>query len=99
MAFLGVKESKEWFGLVAGALTTISFLPQVFDIFFAEDKYLATAGISIWMYLVFVTGVFIWMVYGIAIKSTSVILWNFATFIFAGSVFSMLVYYKWIVPV
>ncbi len=70
----------EVLGLLAGALTTISFLPQLLRIL----KTKSTEDISLWMYLVFVSGVALWLVYGFLIDSIPVIAANSVTILLAG---------------
>ncbi|MBC7128604.1 MAG: SemiSWEET transporter [Thermoplasmatales archaeon] len=64
-------------GLFAATLTTISFIPQVIKTFRlrrAED-------ISLAMYVLFCTGIFLWLVYGVLIKDFPIILANSITLI------------------
>ncbi len=77
-------------GVVAGILTTISFLPQVIKAWKTKQ----TKDISMGMYSIFVTGVALWLVYGIAIRDFPVIAANAVTFILAGSVLVMKILYK-----
>lgn len=67
-------------GLVAAFLTTISFLFQVVKTIKTRD----TSGISLLMYLVFITGVALWLIYGILLKNKIIILANLITLILAG---------------
>ena len=48
-------------GYIAGALTTISFVPQVIKAW----KTKSTRDISLGMFLIFTLGVLLWLVYGI----------------------------------
>ncbi len=48
-------------GYIAGALTTISFVPQVIKAW----KTKSTQDISLGMFLIFTLGVLLWLVYGI----------------------------------
>jgi MtN3 and saliva related transmembrane protein len=59
-------------GYLAGALTTLSLLPQVIKI----CKSRSAGDISFVMYLFFVAGISLWIVYGIAINSMPVIIAN-----------------------
>jgi MtN3 and saliva related transmembrane protein len=68
----------EIIGLIAGACTTFSFVPQILKIW--EDK--STKNISLGMYCIFGTGVIFWVVYGFLIHSLSVALWNIVTLLF-----------------
>lgn len=65
--------------MVAAALTTCSFLPQAVKTIKTKD----TSGISFFMYLMFTIGVLLWVVYGIYIKDSAIIVANLVTFIFA----------------
>ncbi len=75
----------ETIGMIAGFCTTISFVPQIIRIIKTND----TAGISFYMYLIFVIGLLLWLFYGILIQSNAVIFTNAATFILAGTVLIM----------
>ncbi len=59
-------------GLVAGALTTSAFLPQVIK----TVKTRSTKDISLGMFAVTATGLLFWLIYGILAKSLPVILAN-----------------------
>ena len=75
----------ELIGSIAGIGTTIAFLPQVIRTW----KTKSTQDISLAMYLVFCSGVFLWLIYGIGIMRWPVILANTFTFILACSVLAM----------
>lgn len=77
-------------GLVAGALTTVSFLPQVVKIWRAKSA----KDISYAMFLTFSGGVFLWLLYGIAIGATPVIVANAVTFVLALAVVLLKMRYK-----
>lgn len=78
--------SIEWLGGLAGALTTVSFLPQVFKTW----KTKSTDSLSMPMLLMMTTGIFLWGVYGVALESISIIVSNVITFVSA----SLLVFFK-----
>ena len=59
-------------GYFAGTLTTISFVPQVIKIW----KPKSTKDISLITFIAFCLGVFLWMVYGIILRSLPVIIAN-----------------------
>ncbi|MCX6801849.1 MAG: SemiSWEET transporter [Candidatus Diapherotrites archaeon] len=71
--------SPETLGFVAGFLTTISFLPQAIKAW----KTKSTKDISLPMYLVFILGVFLWIIYGFMINSLVVMLANVVTLLIA----------------
>ena len=64
-------------GLLAAALTTISFLPQVIKI--VKTKH--TKDISLLMYIIFMAGVLLWLFYGILLKEPPIIIGNGITLI------------------
>ncbi len=75
----GVMSKVEWLGILAGTLTTISFVPQVWRIWrrkSAED-------VSLGMFSLFATGVLAWLGYGILIRATPIIVANVVTLILA----------------
>ena len=69
----------DWIGVIAGTLTTIAFLPQVIQVV----KTKSTDDISLVMYVVFITGVAFWLLYGILLGAWPVIIANIVTFILA----------------
>jgi MtN3 and saliva related transmembrane protein len=68
--------------IAAAFLTTTSFLPQAIKTIKTRD----TSGISLAMYLIFVSGVFLWGIFGILVGNYPIIIANVITFIFAGIV-------------
>ncbi|MBU0630890.1 MAG: SemiSWEET transporter [Candidatus Margulisbacteria bacterium] len=66
-------------GIIAGALTTISFLPQVIKTYSTRH----TKDISLLMYLLFSCGLILWTVYGFRVGSFPVIAANSFTLILA----------------
>jgi MtN3 and saliva related transmembrane protein len=56
-----MKEYSLYIGVVAAFLTTMSFVPQVVQTVKTKD----TESISLGMYIMFVTGLTMWLVYGI----------------------------------
>ncbi len=65
----------EILGLVAAALTTASFVPQVYKTW--KEK--STKDISLTMYTVLFIGVVLWLIYGLNIQSLPVIFANTVT--------------------
>lgn len=65
----------EIIGIIAGILTTISFVPQVVRVLKTND----TKSISKAMYICFSLGVCLWLVYGFLINSFAVIAANIIT--------------------
>lgn len=66
-------------GATAGLLTTAAFLPQVW----LTWRTRSTQGISLGMYSIFTSGVFLWLVYGWMIGAWPIIITNGLTFILA----------------
>jgi MtN3 and saliva related transmembrane protein len=71
-----------YIGPLAAILTTASFIPQVIQVLKTRN----TEGISLGMYAMFVTGVFLWLIHGILIQDLPVIAANAVTFILASIV-------------
>ena len=64
-------------GLLAGCLTTAAFFPQVLKIW----KTRSATDISLGMFVLFSTGVLLWIVYGFSIGSVPVVLANSITLV------------------
>lgn len=62
----------EILGFVAAILTTAAFLPQVYKTWRTKD----VSGLSLTMFLMFFTGIALWLIYGFLIKSPSLIFAN-----------------------
>ena len=69
-------------GLVAATLTTVSFLPQAVQTW----KTKKTKDISLPMYATFTLGVFLWLIYGLLLKSLPIIAANVVTLILASCI-------------
>lgn len=68
----------ELLGLCAAFLTTFGFLPQAIKIFKTKD----TSGISLSMYVALITGVILWLAYGILLERPAIILANAVSMLF-----------------
>jgi len=75
----------EWVGGTAALLTTGAYIPQVAKVLRTRD----TASLSLGMYTLITTGLFIWMLYGLMIGSMSLIIANGIAFVLAGLVLFM----------
>lgn len=64
-------------GIIAGALCTISFLPQVARILRTRN----TKDLSLSTFLIFSLGICLWLIYGLLIKDIPVIAANAFTLI------------------
>jgi MtN3 and saliva related transmembrane protein len=77
-------------GLLAATLTTVAYVPQLLKVI----KTRSTHDISLAMYIVVCTGVLLWLIYGILIHNTPIIVANAVTFVIACSVLVMKIRYK-----
>ncbi|BBF86881.1 hypothetical protein DLM_3289 [Aquitalea magnusonii] len=75
----------EWLGLLAGCLTTLSFLPQVWLVWRKKSA----GDISLGMYLLMCSGVALWLSYGLLIHSRPVVLANGLTLLLSMAVLLM----------
>ena len=72
----------EWIGYLAATLTTVAFVPQVWQIWRSKR----TQDISLRMYVLFTCGIAAWLVYGLMIAAWPVVVANAITFVLAGMV-------------
>lgn len=77
--------STDIIGYVAAFCTTAAFVPQVLQVW----KTRSARDISLGMYVVFVTGIAFWLLYGLLIGAWPIIIANLVTFILAGGVLVM----------
>jgi MtN3 and saliva related transmembrane protein len=83
-------EINELIGMMAGTLTTVSFVPQVLKTW----KSRSAKDISLGMFLMFSLGVTLWLIYGFGIASMPVILANAITLVLALSILLMKMVFK-----
>jgi MtN3 and saliva related transmembrane protein len=69
-------------GNVAAFLTTVSFLPQALKTIRSKN----TKQLSLPMYILFVSGVALWICYGVSNKQLPIIIGNAVTFLLAGTI-------------
>jgi MtN3 and saliva related transmembrane protein len=69
-----------WVGYAAGTLTTLSFLPQVIKTWQSRSA----KDISLSMFLMFCTGVTLWIIYGVLHRDLPVIIANVVTLALAS---------------
>jgi len=69
-------------GLAAAFCTTIAFLPQVLRAWRTRS----TTDLSLSMFLVFTTGIFLWLVYGLMLRDIPLIAANGTTFVLSGTI-------------
>ncbi|MEH2223985.1 SemiSWEET transporter [Nostoc sp.] len=65
-------------GLAAATITTISFLPQMLKTWQTKSA----KDVSLVTLITFISGVFLWLIYGIYLQSLPIILANAVTLIF-----------------
>lgn len=65
----------EIIGFTAAVLTTVAFLPQVYQTWKTKD----VSGLSLPMLLIFFIGIVLWLIYGFIINSPSMIFANCIT--------------------
>ncbi|WP_018148303.1 SemiSWEET transporter [Henriciella marina] len=75
----------ELLGLVAAFLTTASFVPQAILVLRTRN----TDGLSLYMYILFTTGVSFWLVYGVLIGSLPIIIANIITVVLASMILTV----------
>jgi len=67
-------------GLVAGTLTTLSFLPQLLKAWQSRSTHDISFGMLAW----FSAGLVLWIVYGLIVADVPVIMANSVTLVFVG---------------
>ncbi len=72
----------EWVGFVAAFCTTAAFVPQLVRVL----KLKTARDISLRMFSMFSGGVFLWLIYGLAVKSKPVIASNGVTLVLSLSI-------------
>lgn len=77
-------------GILAGFLTTISFLPQAIKVWQSRSA----KDLSLIMYIFFSIGVFLWMIYGILLQELPITVPNFFALILALFILTIKVIYK-----
>ena len=77
-------------GLTAGALTTVSFLPQVLR----TVKTRSSRDLSVGMVCFFMAGIILWLIYGIMARAWPIILTNDATIVLASVLLVFIIRYR-----
>ena len=77
-------------GLIAGALTTIAFLPQLFKTW----KSKSAKDVSLETLAIFSFGVLLWLIYGIYLHALPIILANLLTLIFNLIILGLKIKYR-----
>jgi MtN3 and saliva related transmembrane protein len=77
-------------GVIAGTCTMLSFAPQIIKIWKTKHA----GDISMAMYVVLTTGIFLWLIYGIFLGRFPIILANGVSLIMCLSVIIMKIAYR-----
>ncbi len=77
-------------GLLAGALTTASFVPQVTKIWRSKSA----EDVSLKMFVAFCIGVGLWLTYGVIKKDWAIMLTNGVTLLLGLAILVMKIRYK-----
>ncbi len=80
----------EIIGFVAAILTTTAFIPQFLKVW----KTRSTKDISMRMYLMLCSGVFLWLVYGLRLRSFPIMLANGVTLILTLAILVLKIRHK-----
>jgi MtN3 and saliva related transmembrane protein len=80
----------EGIGLLAAALTTYSFLPQVYKTWKTKD----VSAFSLTTFSLFFTGIICWLIYGIYMQSLSMILANTITLVSSFLILVFIIKYR-----
>ena len=78
------------FGFLAALLTTIAFLPQLYKTWQTKSA----DDVSLVMLILFITGLFCWIIYGLKIHSIPILVANIITFIFNFSILILKITYR-----
>jgi MtN3 and saliva related transmembrane protein len=74
--------SPTWIGVTAAVLTTTAFAPQAIQAWRSRS----TKDVSLAMFALLVTGICLWLTYGILIDDAPLILANAVTLVLAGAI-------------
>jgi MtN3 and saliva related transmembrane protein len=77
-------------GLIAGLLTTTAFIPQVLKIYRTKSG----KDISARMISLFTTGLVLWLIYGILLRSMPLILSNSVTLVLSLAIIALKIRYR-----
>ena len=78
------------YGFLAALLTTIAFLPQLYKTWQTKSA----DDVSLIMLILFITGLFCWIIYGLKINSFPILIANVITFIFNFSILILKITYR-----
>lgn len=79
-----------WLGYLAGLLTTLAFVPQVWKIWTSKSA----KDVSLPAFLAFTAGVALWLAYGILKQELPISIWNAVTLVLAAAIVVMKLRFK-----
>jgi MtN3 and saliva related transmembrane protein len=77
-------------GLIAGGLTTIAFVPQMIQTWQTRSA----KDVSFVMLITFISGIFLWLIYGILRRDIAIVAANGVTLIFNLVILGLKIKYK-----
>jgi MtN3 and saliva related transmembrane protein len=77
-------------GLIAGGLTTIAFVPQMIQTWQTRSA----KDVSFVMLITFISGIFLWLIYGILRRDIAIVAANGVTLIFNLVILGLKIRYK-----
>lgn len=80
-------ESANLLGILAGALTTVAFVPQVVKTWRSRSA----RDISLGMFVIFTLGVILWLFYGVHLRAWPIVAANAVTLVLSAAI----LYLKW----
>lgn len=83
-------EPQDLLGSLAGTLTTVSFVPQVWKLW----KSRSAEDISFGMFSIFAAGVVLWLIYGIMIHAVPIILANSVSLVLVTAIIVMKIAFR-----
>ncbi len=81
-------------GMVAGVMTTVSFLPQLFKVWRSKSA----SDLSFVMLFILNTGMLLWLIYGFLINDIAVIITHSVSLVLASMILVFKVKYQYIQP-
>ncbi len=80
----------EYVGMLAGTLTTVAFVPQLWQVWQSKSAH----DINLGTFLMFSIGVALWLAYGILLHAPAVVISNAVTLILALAILVLKVIYS-----
>ncbi|PXX41541.1 SemiSWEET transporter [Undibacterium pigrum] len=87
---MSIPLSADMVGYIAACLTTTAFIPQAW----LTWRRKRAEGVSLGMYLILVSGVLMWLLYGLMLGALPVIIANIVTLVLASFILIMKLLYK-----